>query len=465
MTSESVDVGDSREIATSTHRRFGAVVLLGICVLVATAALAGVGTAAGPEGGTLPQVEPTANLSVSPDPVRVGGTVTLDARGSTGGNAAVETCEFDVDGDGQPEVQNGTCLAEWQYGTVGQYEVTVVVRTADGDSSTATADLTVVENRAPTPVLSVEPAEPHPGESVTLSAARSQDPDGRVVRTVWALPERTFEGETVNVTFPEPGEYPITLRVVDAEGRENETSRLLRVVANEPPAATLGLATDQPRVGEPVELDATETLDADGRVAEFQWDLDGDGSVNNTTATGRTSVVFDEPGTRTVTVVAVDDDGASASDSISFEVGPAVTADETDATSDPSTASQPTSASGDGLLWSLDVGLVPAVPDWALLLIVAVLAVGAGGAWRRREVLRSRIDGLRDRVTRGDFRRRVARTATGTVTKTAAKRLLRTAADAIDASGRGVGGGLERLGRAIRRWSSRIASALRRLAS
>ncbi|MFD1563887.1 PKD domain-containing protein [Haloarchaeobius amylolyticus] len=60
-----------------------------------------------------------------------------------------------------------------------------------------------------------------PGQTVTLDASQSSDPDGDLVRYEWRVGangafDRT--GETIEVTISAPGNHPIALRVVDDDG-------------------------------------------------------------------------------------------------------------------------------------------------------------------------------------------------------------------------------------------------------
>lgn len=446
------------------HRaRVLALAALAALVLLGAGTPAGNATPPAVDDGVVPQVGQTANLTVAPNPAHPGETVTLDARGSTSEESTVESCEFDADDDGAVDATEETCVAEWTYREVGDYAATVRVRFASGETATATAEVRVRANRPPVPVVGIDPPEPRAGEQVGLSATDSVDPDGRIVESAWRLPDRTFEGETAAVRFPDPGEYELTLVVTDDDGLSNETTTVVRVGENRSPAASLSVATTEPRAGEPIELDASAASDPDGRLVEYRWDLDGDGAVDRVTETPGTTVIVDRAGTRRLAVTVVDDGGATATDAVEVEVG------TTGAAAGTATAALPDASDGDapesagGPLAALDFGIAPIVPDWLAVLLLAVAVAGAGTAWRHRRAVHARIQGVRDRLTRGDVRRRIATKASGTATKTAAKRVLRAVADGIEGGGRALGNGLERLGGAIERWSERVAAALRRL--
>ncbi|WP_455448733.1 PKD domain-containing protein [Natrinema thermotolerans] len=60
-----------------------------------------------------------------------------------------------------------------------------------------------------------------PGQTVTLDASQSSDPDGELVRYEWRLGDTgSFDetGETIDVTISATGDHPVALRVVDDDG-------------------------------------------------------------------------------------------------------------------------------------------------------------------------------------------------------------------------------------------------------
>jgi PKD repeat protein len=61
-----------------------------------------------------------------------------------------------------------------------------------------------------------------------------------------------------------------------------------------------------------VTLDASGSTDADGVVAAFRWDLDGDGDVDRTTSTPATTHTYGR-GVARPRVIVVDDDGVASS--------------------------------------------------------------------------------------------------------------------------------------------------------
>ena len=73
------------------------------------------------------------------------------------------------------------------------------------------------------------------------------------------------------------------------------------------PTATFAYSPDRPKPGQTVEFDASESYDPDGSIQSYEWEF-GDGT-EITTKEARTEHEFDEPGTYTVTLALVDNDG------------------------------------------------------------------------------------------------------------------------------------------------------------
>lgn len=420
------------------------------------------------EAGLLQTDGPTASLTVSPDPAQPGESVTLDATESTAGeNDDLAECAFDTDGDGTFETTSTACLVDRSYAEVGEYNLTVRVMTAADRTDTDSYVLQVADNQPPEPAIALDPAAPRAGETVGLSGGESTDSDGEVVQYEWSVGDESLTGETVETAIEEPGTYEVTLTVTDDDGASTTVGEAVEVEENRSPTAALTAAPADASVGETIELDATGSSDPDGTVVAYRWDLDGDGTVDRTTDSARTTVTAEGAGQLAVLVTVVDD--LNATDTVTAEVTIATAipqdrtplddaGDELDGGDGPS---EDGNGVGPGLLGPLDPGVVPVVPDWLVALVLGV-AIATAIA-HRREPIQSRIESARERVKTGEFRRNAAKKTTGGVTKTIFKKVFRKLADGIEASGNLFGGTIERLGRAIKRGSKRLADALRAL--
>jgi hypothetical protein len=117
---------------------------------------------------------------------------------------------------------------------------------------------------------------------------------------------------TYNATSGSTASYTATARATDAEGERSNASAQVNVT----PRAALVVdlkATKQTAVsgvGQQVDFEATVT---GGTGQSFAWDFDGDGSVDATTSSNKTSHVYRENGQKTaiVTVTTIDNRNAT----------------------------------------------------------------------------------------------------------------------------------------------------------
>jgi hypothetical protein len=76
----------------------------------------------------------------------------------------------------------------------------------------------------PTAGVSYSPSDPEPGETVSL-VSESSDSDGEVVASKWTVDgEVVGEQDSLDYAFEDPGEYVVSLTVVDDDAR-NSTAR------------------------------------------------------------------------------------------------------------------------------------------------------------------------------------------------------------------------------------------------
>jgi hypothetical protein len=162
------------------------------------------------------------------------------------------------------------------------------------------------------PAILIDPA----GATVGFDASASTDEDG-IAKYEWDLDGNgTFERSGATLVKPSahystPGIMHVRLRVIDTDG-VGDTSEHLLFVQHAPHAAiaatpTLGL------VGRDFSFDAGASTDDFG-ISKYDWDLDGDGTFEVTTAgnSSRVTTSYDSVGTRNVKVRVRDTHGLSA---------------------------------------------------------------------------------------------------------------------------------------------------------
>ena len=86
-------------------------------------------------------------------------------------------------------------------------------------------------NRFPIAAISFSPAAAWTGLNVTFDASASYDPDGNIAAFIWEFGDfSSFEGALVNHSYAVPGNYTVTLTVVDEKGAEGRATARIEVV-------------------------------------------------------------------------------------------------------------------------------------------------------------------------------------------------------------------------------------------
>lgn len=271
-------------------------------------------TGGGTGGGD--NTAPTAAVTADPTSTTVGRVVQLDATGSTDAETP-NGLTYDWDyGDGETAVDAGaTPRHSWV--ETGTFTVTVTVTDPDGLSDTATVDVVVDEatNTPPTAELSATPATVDAGEDVTFDASASTDaetPDDLVYD--WNFGDGTTmrdAGPVVTHAYTRTGERTAYVLVTDTDGQSDVAAATVTVNAvGTAPTAVLKVVPKVAVTGQTITLSAGASRDEEtprGQLT-YRWAfgpgakvVDGEGA--------RTSVRYLRPGTRTITVAVIDEDG------------------------------------------------------------------------------------------------------------------------------------------------------------
>jgi YD repeat-containing protein len=190
---------------------------------------------------------PDAHLTVSPNPVAPGQTVTADSTASTNVSTTIAEYEWDLDGNGGFErtYRTGQPIEHTTFTSPGRYDVTVwITNRVDFlgsaiyvGSDSATQTVTVTDPQVPSPSFTVSPNPACSTGPVRFDASGSRDPDGSIVRYEWDLDGdgslETNTGSRPTATKTDYGKAPAqrttTLRVTDNDGRTATTDRALVV--------------------------------------------------------------------------------------------------------------------------------------------------------------------------------------------------------------------------------------------
>ena len=182
----------------------------------------------------------------------------------------------------------------------------------------------------PRAVLTATPMEIQQGEGVTFDARGSDAIEGIITEFQWDFGDGTKATTIAGFTshqFLESGQFNVRLTVTNDQGGTDSSSVMVRV--NGAPVLNLSIPSDV-RSGDIVLLDASETMDPEGGVLDFKWDLDfmsdtdGDGDPRNDidSTDERVYLPTESSGTILGSLSVDDGQGGIVSQQFSIEVQP-----------------------------------------------------------------------------------------------------------------------------------------------
>ena len=233
-----------------------------------------------------------------------GTAVRFDGTASTDVDGVVNRYSWDF-GDGRT---GGGDRPEHTFTDAGIYRVTLQI---EGDnlgicSPVSSDDLTVTVLDAPVAVITARSAAAI-GEVIEFDSLKSTSKTAFISGYDWDFGDgATATGVKVSHAYDKPGVYSVRLRALaDEEAGGCASAEVVHLVTvNAPPVARIA-TKPAIEVHRPLTLSAAGSSDADGGVADYQWDF-GDGG----TATGiEVSHIWRKAGPHTVTLTVDDGKG------------------------------------------------------------------------------------------------------------------------------------------------------------
>ncbi|ELZ65080.1 peptidase, m36 (fungalysin) family protein [Haloferax prahovense DSM 18310] len=277
---------------------------------------------------------PTASLTASSSTIDEGQSVTLDASDSSDPEGEQLAYSWRVlsapAGDAPtPSGASGSVTLA----TPGEYtyEVTVTDRDGDGKSDTDTVTVTVADvNPTPTASLTASPSAIDEGQSITLDASDSSDPEGEALTYSWEVVSApvdnapTPSGSGGDVTLTTPGEYTYEVTVTDRGGDGKSDTATVTVNVgdvNEAPTAEVEAFPSTIDEGQSVTLDASDSSDPEGSRLTYDWRVQSAPVDNAPTPSGSGGdVTLTTPGEYTYEVTVTDRSGDGKSDTATVTV-------------------------------------------------------------------------------------------------------------------------------------------------
>jgi PKD repeat protein len=239
--------------------------------------------------------------------------VSLDASASTDNYGPIASYDWNF-GDGM----TGTgMIATHTYALEGPYTITLTVTDSDGQTGTASKDVTAVKPIEPKPpVASFTATVTY--LTVAVDASASSDPDGTISAYAWAWGDGTTgTGKTATHSYATAGVKTITLTVTDNSGLTGTTTRTVTTVnPPQPPVASFTYTTNNLIVS----VNAAGSSDPDGTITSYSWNW-GDGTAAGTGVTA--THTYAAAGVKTITLTVTDNSGMTGTTSQDVTVSPA----------------------------------------------------------------------------------------------------------------------------------------------
>lgn len=237
-------------------------------------------------------------------------SIAVTVTGPDGVDVTEQVVNPDVgDGDARIEQSGAAVGIDLSAADVGTYTITAE---GVGDFTVGPASRTTTVSlvpAAPVARCTIPTTEVVPGEQVVIDASNSTadlvsfdvDGDGTVELTGTRDLRQSVQYEASGSYTP----------VINAErGQQRDTATCPTVTVNRPPTVALTYSPQPAIEGEQTTLDATDSTDPDGRIVEYRWDLNGDGTIDRVTSAPK--VTYTYGGSTDVELVVVDDDGTTS---------------------------------------------------------------------------------------------------------------------------------------------------------
>ncbi len=206
--------------------------------------------------------------------------------------------------------------------------MTIGLKVTDGDGSVTPFTKTItVQKTRPTARLRYSPANPLPGQTVTLTSTST--PSASLGAPAIKLTQWDFNyaatgafaprasGATATTSFSTAGVHTVAVRVTD--GSDGTDIASATILVNARPKAAFTIRPTKPREGDEITFISTSS-DPDGPIAKQAWDLDGDNSYDDATGPVASTKKL-KKGTHPVRLRVTDSKGATDTITQQIKVG------------------------------------------------------------------------------------------------------------------------------------------------
>jgi PKD repeat protein len=223
---------------------------------------------------------------------------------------------------------------EHRYAESGTYTVRMWVIDHRGEASAvAEATISIADPPPPVAVFKYEPAKVTTADVVSFIDRSFHPEEGaEIVTWQWDFGDGAISEErNPEHRYAESGTYTVRMWVIDDRGGASAVRDMVVEISSAPPIGGF-VARDpltlieiaQPRVGVEILLDASASYDLDGSIARYEWDLNGDGTIDTESDASDLAHTFETAGDTRVTLSVVDNEGVRATVKRTLKVMPTV---------------------------------------------------------------------------------------------------------------------------------------------
>jgi dipeptidyl aminopeptidase/acylaminoacyl peptidase len=171
---------------------------------------------------------------------------------------------------------------------------------------------------APIATIAASPSSVLTRQSVTLNASGSSDPAGFITTYRWDLNgdgrfgSDTGRTPTISTSYSTARSVNVGVQTIDNDGLTS-IARTTVTVRNQAPNPFFSISKNPVEPGDRVTFDGSGSNDSDGTIANYKWDLDGNGSFETDTGTSsHASKRYSKPRSLRVSLRVTDNNGASS---------------------------------------------------------------------------------------------------------------------------------------------------------
>ena len=155
--------------------------------------------------------------------------------------------------------------------SIGVKKVALLIEDNSDTPCRYASDTLLIKVNAPPFAVAGNDTSISPNEPLLLNAAKSSDPDGKIIKYIWQVDNKIIEGDSIVYTFNSPGIYNVELTIEDDGNVSNsKATEKLTVSVNASPVPISSFKKIA-APGRNITFDASGSYDKDGKIISYTW--------------------------------------------------------------------------------------------------------------------------------------------------------------------------------------------------